>query len=267
MARAMRRANRPSPLSVNSSTSCVLVVLVDHVGRRATGGRIHPHVERGIPPVGEPPLGHVELRGAHPEVEERAAQPSLHQRGPQLVLDLGHHLGQGVEPRLADDGPSPEGGEDVGRRRHCGGIAVDPEHADLGMGLQDGGRMPAAAHGGVEDQAGRDRGEQPHHLLGHHRFVREGLAHPQSPDRHDACGWSAAAISLEVGGGGCFQGSGRGTAHGPDTFDVHLVPGHGGQARLVGCRSAPAVRAPERRRLVRRRRGDDSPFRSFGGKA
>ena len=105
--------------------------------------------------------------------------------------------------------------------------------------------MAPTSESGVDDQAGWHRAEQLDDLVGHHWLVRECLAHPQSPDRHDACGWSAATLTLEVGGGGYFQGSGRGTAHGPDTFDVHLVTGHGGQARLVGCRTAAAVRDPQ----------------------
>ena len=39
----------------------VLVGLVHHVGRGSPDGRVHPHVEGGVPPVGEAALGHVEL--------------------------------------------------------------------------------------------------------------------------------------------------------------------------------------------------------------
>ena len=251
MARAMRRANRPSPLSVNSSTSCVLVVLVDHVGRGATRGRVHPHVQHGVSAVGEPTLGHVELGRAHPEVEEDAAQAPLARAGsPARSWTSATTRARASNRDWRMIARSPKGASTSVAAATAAGSRSMPEDADAGMGVQERRpQCPPPPEGGVEDQTGGHRGEQPHHLVGHHRLMGKGLAHPQSLDRHDACGWSAATISLEVGGGGCFQRSGRGTAHGPDTFDVHLVPGHGGQARLVGGRSAPAVRPPERRRV------------------
>ncbi len=111
--------------------------------------------------------------------------------------------------------------------------------------------MSTAPQGGVGDQTGGHGTEQGDHLGRHHWLMGELLAHPQSPDRHDACGWSAATLSLEVGGGGFFQGSGRGTAHGPNTFDVYLVASHRGQARLVRGRTMAHLGQHVGRRVIR----------------
>ncbi len=127
-----------------------------------------------------------------------------------------------------------KGAELVDGGRHGEGITVDPQHADALEVAEQGSGVTAPAHGGVDKQARRHRAEQLDDLVGHHRLVGKGLAHPQSPDRHKACGWSAATFALEVGGGGIFQGCGRGTAHGPDALDVYVVAGHGGQAGFIG---------------------------------
>jgi len=68
-----------------------------------------------------------------------------------------------------------------------------------------------------------------------------------------SCGWSAATVRPGKGGGGFSQLSGRGTAHGPDAFDMDIVTGHRGLARLERCESG-------------QRRGVAHPLGQLGGR-
>ena len=210
----------------------VLVGGVDHVGSGAPDRRVHAHVEGGVPAVGEAPLGHVELGRADAEVEERPGESPLVLRGTPFVLHLSHHRGQGIEARPADHRPVPEHRQLAGGGGHGDGVTVESQQGDARIGLEQRPGVAGTAERGVEDEPRRDGAQQVDDLGGHDGIVGKGLAHPQPLDRHDSCGWSAATVRPGGGGGGTSQWSGRGTAHGPDTFDVDAVPGRGGLARL-----------------------------------
>ncbi len=257
MARAMRRAKRPSPFSANKLGQGALVEAVDHVRRAAARGRVHAHVEWRLAAVGEASFRDVELWRRHAEVEDHAREPwprwHRHSRAGRATASASwsnrRRLTVARSPKVAS---AVAGGGD-GRR-----VPVEAEHLDVGMPFEEGAGMARRSHGGVDDQAGRDGTHQVDHLGDHDRLVREVLAHPQSPDRHDACGWSAATIQLEVCGGGFFQWSDRGTAHGPDTFDMDVVTGNGGETGLERGRAAASATAP----LLRRRAGRARSVRS-----
>jgi len=128
----------------------------------------------------------------------------------------GYNLfGQLMEGGVTDLGPASElrqpfsGGGDGLR------VPVQPEDAQVGMGLEDGTGVTAAADGGVDDDTRRHRREQRHHLRFHDRLVLEHLAHPQPLDWRNAVGRVAPATRLEAGGGGVFHRTSRGAAHVP----------------------------------------------------
>ena len=187
IARAIRRAKRPSPFSVNRSTSVVLGALVDDVGCGAAGGRIHPHVERGVPPVGKAAIGGIELRGAHPQIEEHSGHlgPGISGHGAQMLEDDG---ADAVETGPANGGPAPVGGQRDRGRLDGTGVPVDTEQPHLGVGVKEGDCVPGTPQRGIDDEPRGHRGEEVDDLVGHHRLVCERLGHPQPPDRHNACG-------------------------------------------------------------------------------
>ncbi len=239
----------------------VLVVLVDHIGGGAARRRVHPHVEGGVPAVGEPAPATSSWGELTPR-SNRTPRARPRRRGSRGRPGVPDDSGQGVEPGLADGGPAPERGQLLAGRGHGQRVAVDPEDGDAGPGLEQGAEWPRSPDGGVDDQAAGHRAEQLDHLGGHDRLVGECLAHPQSLDRHDSCGWSAATVRLEVGGGGFFQRSGRGTAHGPDTFDVHVVTGTAaGPIRTGSAGAHPGAGGRPIRRARRLPRGDDQGAR------
>jgi hypothetical protein len=215
----------------------VLIGPVDDVGAGAPHRRVHAHVERRVTPVRKTAFGHIELRRADTEVKEDTGQATLVSRGAQLVLEAVHDVAERVEPGPADDGTGAEDSQLAGGRGHGDRIAVDAEERDSGVSLEEATSVTGTAQGGIEYQTGRHLAEEIGDLGRHYRLMGEGLVHPQPLDRHVSCGWSAATVRPGKGGGGFSQLSGRGTAHGPDTFDVDVVPGHRGLARLEGCES------------------------------
>ena len=87
------------------------------------------------------------------------------------------------------------------------------------MSHEDRPAVPAAADGGVDDGASRDRPEKIDDVVDHDGSVFEpvGLAHPQPPDATGAVGMSPRSVSAEAGGVGFFHRAGRGAAHAPST--------------------------------------------------
>jgi hypothetical protein len=113
------RGDRPVGHDAAGDPGCVTFVAVDpkHPGDLAFGPMIddlvcgeggpgiHPHVEWALGSVTEPPLGPVELRGGHAEVEQHPDD----RFGP-LICD---RLGELIEPAVAQANSVSLGGESV----------------------------------------------------------------------------------------------------------------------------------------------------------
>jgi hypothetical protein len=69
---ATSSADRVMGVVLEDASQLLLGGLGDDLGRRATLGEVHPHVERGILRVRESAFGAVELQRRDPEVEEHA---------------------------------------------------------------------------------------------------------------------------------------------------------------------------------------------------
>ena len=94
----------------------------------------------------------------------------------ELLESSVHHL----DPRPEGCEPDPSGLDGIG-------VTVDPEQTDVGPGLEQERRMTAAADRAVDEQPGRHRQEELHHLPGHDREMRELRLHTRllirsSPD-------------------------------------------------------------------------------------
>jgi hypothetical protein len=113
----------------------------------------------------EAPLGSIELRGGHPEVEQDAGDRSG--AGPL------HRLGQLVEAAPVEPDPVTEGGEGGAGGVQRRGVAIEAQEGQAGVGLEHGAGVAAAAEGGVHEGAGRYRGQQRRDALDHHRGVVE----------------------------------------------------------------------------------------------
>ena len=142
------------------------------------GALVHPHVERCVLGVGEPPAGIVKLRGGNPEIEEDPLDAA--------VPGVGGDLGDLVVDRVRDRHPAGIAlGEGVpGLNR--GGVGVDPDQHQPRNRVEEGSRVAGAAKRGVDEdrraatgsragERGQQEGGNP---AGHHRQVRIGvLAH------------------------------------------------------------------------------------------
>jgi len=161
-------------------------VAVDHVGRGKGLAAVHAHIEGGVLAVAEAPGGPVNLRRAHAQVEQ--------DRDYRIVSRLVHHCLQPVESGSAQDDPVLEAHE---RDVCCNQgllVPVQTQEAVSGKSIEQGPGVPAAAHGGVDDQAGGHGPEQFDDLVDHHRPVLEPLAHLQPPDRAGTVGMSPRSM-------------------------------------------------------------------------
>ena len=105
--------------------------------------------------VREATIGTVELRRADPEVEEHAAHPP---DPPPIEL-----RSDGVEPSMDELMACPRriGLRKSGRRGDEGvQVPVETENGDGRVGVEDGSGVASCADGGVDDDSGRDRGEE-----------------------------------------------------------------------------------------------------------
>ena len=132
--------------------------------------RVHAHVERRVEPVREAPLTAIELRAAHTEIHE-----DRHDLLPLAVL--GDQIAEQLESSVHHLDSRPEGREPGPSGRHGVGITVDPEQTDVGPGFEQERGMTAAADRAVDEQPGRHRQEEFHHLPGHDREMRELRLH------------------------------------------------------------------------------------------
>ncbi len=145
---------------------------VQHLLRGQLLGAVHAHVERRVGPVREAALGSVDLRATQAQIEQDAHD---------VPLALGaHDVGEVLEPAPHDSGSSPEPVERLPSRCHGVGITVDAEQVHVCPGLEHEAGVPAAADRRVDDQPGRDRRQQLHHLPAHHRLMQE-LRHRLPP--------------------------------------------------------------------------------------
>ncbi len=112
-----------------------------------------------------------------------------------------------------------------------------------GMGPEQGGGMSAPAEGGVDDQArGHRANSSTTSVVMTGSWVKVAWL-IRSPSTGTMLAGGVPLRSLWGSGGGGFpQRSGRGTAHGPDSLDVHIVTGDGGEAGLEGRRSVEPLR-------------------------
>ena len=109
---------------------------VEHVGGGDAGGLVHPHVERGVVPVGEAALGLVELQRGDAEVEQDA------ERGALGVL--GEHRGDVVVDGVDADEAVAEAGQPLPRQGQRLLVAVEADDPRLRAALED--RLGVAAH-------------------------------------------------------------------------------------------------------------------------
>jgi hypothetical protein len=119
---------------------------VDHLARRQWCVRVHPHVERGVPGVGEAPLVVVELQGRHPEVEQHPVDPVDASR-PE---DLGQRVVHGADQR----DPGPVRRQPVGRQGERAGVSVQTDQVQVRMSRKQRRRMPAEPQRRVDEQGG-----------------------------------------------------------------------------------------------------------------
>lgn len=100
------------------------LVGVEHLGGGRPTGLVHPHVQRGIDPIGEPALGLVELQRTHPEVK----QCGVHRRDAQGVDDLGEL----VVDRVDQGDPVGIRSQPLSGEGQCLVVAVDPDQTGSG---------------------------------------------------------------------------------------------------------------------------------------
>ena len=86
---------------------------------------------------------------------------------------LPEHLGEAVEATVHGGDPVAEAGEAAAGGGEGVGILVEAEHGHRCVALEQGLAVAAAAEGGVEHRARRDRGEHVDDLGDHHRLVVE----------------------------------------------------------------------------------------------
>jgi hypothetical protein len=124
-----------------------LVVLGDDAGRGEGRRRVHPHVERGVPRVREPPVDAVELHRRHTEVVQDArdgGDAEIREHGRERIRHRVH------EVRAPGERPQP-----LRRQAQRIRIPVDPDQGEFGEPPQEGLRVAAQAEGAVDhDGAG-----------------------------------------------------------------------------------------------------------------
>src|SRR5688572_252316 len=131
---------------------------------RLPARRIHPHVERPRPAVGEAARGIIDLRAGDADVGEDAVDaldPGLREHGRQR----GEVVVEQLEVR-ADRGQRRLGALEVGR------VEVDPDHAAARTDAPEQcGRMPAQADGAVDERLARLRVEHAQRRVEQHGDV------------------------------------------------------------------------------------------------
>ena len=146
------------------------VVPVDHVGRGHRLALVHAHVERTLVAEAEAPLPRVELVAADPEVEQEA--------GDRPDAEPPHLLGDRLERRVPCGEAVGEGREVAAGRGEGVPVPVEPDHPDLGRGLEERTGVPTPAEGGIDHDAAADVGtghgeEDLEDLREQHRLVAE----------------------------------------------------------------------------------------------
>ena len=203
---AIERAKRSSTVRGEDRGERVDVVVVDDLlgGQRLCA--VHPHVERGVTPVGEPSLSQVELRAADPEVKQDAHDVPL--------VFVSDDLGDVFEAAVDDLRPVSEGLELGSGRRHGARITVDAEQAEVRSGFEEGAGVPATSDRRVDDGARRNRGEELGHLPDHDRSVLVATHSFSSPTRGPSAAPRADSVRSDFspkrsGGAGGVEASPR----------------------------------------------------------
>ncbi len=137
---------------------------------------IHPHVQRRVLGIGEPPAGVVQLQRGHAEVEEHAVDPRM--------AEVGEHRGHRVVDGVDEVDPGAVRREPGAAALQRLGIAVEADQDQPGMAGQQRLGVPAEAEGGV-DHDGRTlldrRGEECEHAVEQHRDVAALRRHNRPP--------------------------------------------------------------------------------------
>ncbi len=120
---------------------------VEDVGGGDAGGLVHPHVERGVVPVGEAAVGLVELERRDTQVEQDA------HRRPLGVL--GEHRGDVVVDGVHGDEALTEAGEALAGQRQGLLVAVQADDPRRGAPFQDRLGVAAHAQGAVDAHGAR----------------------------------------------------------------------------------------------------------------
>ncbi len=120
---------------------------VEDVGGRGTGRRVHAHVQRGVPRVGETPVVLVELQGGDAEVEEH--------RVDGLEAEVVEGVGEAVGDRVHQAHAVAELVEAVTGELERLGVAVHADEPQTGVPAQQLGGVPPHAQREVDaDRAG-----------------------------------------------------------------------------------------------------------------
>jgi hypothetical protein len=134
------------------------VVVIDDLGRRELGGRVHPHVERPFGAKAKPARRVVDLSAGETEVEE----DQVRLRKTVLRGNLAH-LG---EPAVDEYRRRPESGQGRPSGLDRRGIAVDPKQpAARRDPLQDLAGVARLPEGAVDRDRARSGLEQLYYLL------------------------------------------------------------------------------------------------------
>ena len=186
---------------------------VEHLGRGDPAGLVHAHVQDRVLGVGEPAVGHIELHGGHPEVEQDRVDPSVSQavRSPPGA-GRRRSAHPGIARRTGPDGrwpaPAPRCRGPGPRRPAPGGPPASPRCGRRGRGWH---RPPPHRAGSVRARAapGSARGGRAHAPVpgspGNHELVeheqRDGRAQDGRregevpPDRvHAGTSWGERAV-------------------------------------------------------------------------
>jgi len=112
----------------------------------------------------------VELGRTHAEIEEHAGQ--------RLCGDFGKRSEGGVD----QSDPIAEPGEALAGGREGNGIAIEPNDAQAGVGVEQCLTMSPTTHRRIDDDAGRYRSKERNDFITQDGNVFERLDHLQPPD-------------------------------------------------------------------------------------
>jgi hypothetical protein len=139
---------------------------VEHLGGRDARRLVHPHVQGRVVPVGETPVGFVELEGGDPEVEQDAVGHAVGVR-----LD---DVGDLVVDRVDAEEAVTEAGQPLPRQGQGLLVTVDTDDSSRRAAVEDRLGVASHAEGGVDaDRAldGQSRLEEVHDAVPQHRNV------------------------------------------------------------------------------------------------